>query len=77
MMISRKVEVNGIEYTVSASTLRGLEEAISYLKESLKEVEHFTRAMEQSNPAEDPKPSEEPKPDEGPKPKRSRKKKDE
>lgn len=36
MMISRDITVDGITYTVSATTLRGLEEAIQYLEDSLK-----------------------------------------
>lgn len=36
MMISRDITVDGITYTVSATTLRGLDEAIQYLEDSLK-----------------------------------------
>jgi len=39
MMISRDVMINGINYTVSATTLRGLDEAIQYLEDSLYQAE--------------------------------------
>ena len=35
MMISRDITIDGITYTVSATTLRGLEEAVVYLTQSL------------------------------------------
>ena len=35
MMISRDIMIDGINYTVSATTLRGLDEAIEYLQASL------------------------------------------
>ena len=44
-MISRDVMINGINYTVSATTLRGLDEAIDYLQTSLKQEEN--RQIEQ------------------------------
>ena len=34
-MISRDITIDGITYTVSATTLRGLEEAVVYLTQSL------------------------------------------
>jgi hypothetical protein len=36
MMISRDITIDGITYTVSATTLRGLDEAVQYLEENLK-----------------------------------------
>ena len=35
-MISRDITIDGVTYTVSASTLRGLNEAVEYLQNSLK-----------------------------------------
>lgn len=37
MMISRDIVIDGITYTVSATTLRGLEEAVVYVTQSLAE----------------------------------------
>ena len=40
-MISRKITIHDIEYTVSANTLKGLNESVAYLQETLKAEEEF------------------------------------
>lgn len=40
-MITKKLIINGTEYSVSSTTVRGLEEAEQYLKQSLKNYEDF------------------------------------
>ena len=37
MMISRDIVIDGITYTVSATTMRGLDEAVVYVTQSLAE----------------------------------------
>ena len=53
MMISRDIMIDGINYTVSATTLRGLDEAIDYLQQSLsqdkkRQVEQLEQELNQS-----------------------------
>jgi uncharacterized protein (DUF1810 family) len=54
MMISRDIMIDGVNYTVSATTLRGLEEAVQYLQETLtqekkrKEIEQLEQELNQS-----------------------------
>jgi len=50
-MISRDIMIDGVNYTVSATTLRGLEEAVQYLQETLtqekkrKEIEQLEEQL--------------------------------